>query len=67
MKKIFQIISIALAAFFLTLPAAAQSSDKAKQIKKIMLHPAYMFAEATMKKDADVREIVCLTLAKLMN
>ncbi len=67
MKKILSIISFALSAFFLTLPTAAQSGDKAKEIKKIMLDPAYMFAEATMKNAADAREIVCLTLTNLMN
>ncbi len=51
----------------MTLSAAAQSSEKAKQIKKIVLDPAYMFAESTMKKDADAREIVSLTLTNLMN
>lgn len=67
MKKIFPIISFAFAAFFFALPATAQSGDKAMQIKKIMLDPAYMFAEATMKEAADAREIVCLTLTNLMN
>lgn len=67
MKKILSIVSFALVAFFLTLPVAAQSGDKAKEIKKIMLDPAYMFADATMENAADAREIVCLTLTNLMN
>ncbi len=67
MKKILSIVPFALLAFFLTLPAAAQSGDKAKEIKKIMLDPAYMFADATMENAADAREIVCLTLTNLMN
>lgn len=66
MKKISRFI------FSMTLaccPVAlfAQTDAQMKEINKIKLDPAYVFAESTMENPDEARETVCLTLSNFMN
>lgn len=46
---------------------SAQTEAQTKEINKIKLDPAYVFAESTMENADEARETVCLTLTNFMN
>ena len=47
--------------------ASAQTDAQLKEINKLKLDPAYVFAESTMDSADEARETVCLTLSNFMN